>query len=515
MTDLLFGQAYHLRFDPKLWNAMEPYPPLGTLYAAALLRERGWRVALHDSMLAEGEEAWAAALDRHRPRFAALYEDNFNYLTKMCLQRMREAALRMIDMARDRDCAVIVAGSDATDNAEIYLDRGARVVLLGDGEEALTAVMSRLGRHDSADLRAVANIAFRERAGTGEVRSTERRPVKPDLDVLPTPAWDLVDMDRYRRTWMERHGRFSLNMVTTRGCPYHCNWCAKPLWGQRYHVRRPERVAAELTMLAERYRPDHIWYMDDIMGLEPGWLNRYADVLERAGLRIPFKCLTRPDLVLREDTVDALRRAGCEIVWIGAESGSQRVLDAMEKGTTVEQIREAARRLHAAGIRVAFFLQFGYPGETRTDVEATLQMVRDCRPDDIGVAVSYPLPGTPFYERVRDELGDKRHWDDSDDLAMMYRGPFTTDFYRQLHRLVHTEFRARRVGRQLLQLGRTPWRLRGRHLVRAGGVLYRWARLPVERIRLNRLARRPHRGIGPLPPGMTAEEAAVPSPPTD
>jgi anaerobic magnesium-protoporphyrin IX monomethyl ester cyclase len=339
--------------------------------------------------------------------------------------------------------------------------------------------------------------------------------VKPDLNAAPIPAWDLVDMDRYRTIWYQRHGRFSLNLVTTRGCPYHCNWCAKPLWGQRYHVRSPESVVAELAEISQSHRPDHIWFMDDIMGLKPGWLARYAELVEQAGLRIPFKCLTRPDLLLRDGTIDALRRAGCEIVWIGAESGSQKILDAMEKGTTVEQIHEAARLLHAAGIQVAFFLQFGYPGETRDDVEMTLQMVRRCRPDDIGMAVSYPLPGTPFHERVKDQLGEKSHWVDSDDLAMMYEGPFTTDFYRQLHTVLHTEFRARKVGRRLLRLGRTPWRLRGRHLVKAGGVAYRWARLPLERMRLDRLEKQPHRGVGPLQPGMTAEEAAQPSPQSD
>ncbi len=515
MTDVLFGQAYHLRFDSKLWHAMEPYPPLGTLCAAALLREQGWRVALHDSMLAAGEHEWAAALDRHRPRYAVLYEDNFNYLTKMCLQRMRDAALTMIGMARDRGCIVIVAGSDASDFAEIYLEAGARVVLLGDGEEALIAVLNHLDDRSPQPLDEIPNISFRASGESTGARCTRRTPAKPDLDALPMPAWDLVDIDRYRSIWLERHGRFSLNMATTRGCPYHCNWCAKPLWGQRYHVRSPENVVAELAMLSDRYHPDHIWFMDDIMGLKPGWLARFADLLEEAGVRVPFKCLTRPDLLLRDGTVDALSRAGCEIVWIGAESGSQKILDAMEKGTTVEQIGDAARRLHSAGIKVAFFLQFGYPGETRADVERTLQMVRECRPDDLGMAVSYPLPGTPFYDRVKDQLGDKRHWVDSDDLAMMYQGPFTTDFYRQLHTVLHTEFRARRVARQLLHLGRSPWRLRGRHLVQAGGVLYRWARLPMERIRLDRLAKRPHQGIGPLPPGMTAEEAAVPSPPAD
>ena len=233
------------------------------------------------------------------------------------------------------------------------------------------------------------------------------------MDSLPRPAWDLVDVEQYRNAWLDRHGYYSMNMVTTRGCPYHCNWCAKPIWGQRYNSRSPEAVAAELKWLKETYHPDHIWFVDDIMGLKPGWMRRFADEIERLDAHVPFKCLSRVDLLLRDGDIDALRRAGCQIVWVGAESGSQKILDAMEKGTKVEQIYEASRRLHAAGVKVAFFLQFGYPGETREDIELTLQMVRDCQPDDIGMSVSYPLPGTKFYDRVHDELGAKQNWQDS------------------------------------------------------------------------------------------------------
>lgn len=512
-VDVLLGQAYHLRFDPKLWQAMEPYPPLGTLYAAALLRERGLTVALHDSMLASGPDQWREALDRHRPRYAVLYEDNFNYLTKMCLGAMREAGLEMIDAARDRGCRVIVAGSDPTDAPEVYLAAGAEAVLLGEGEASLDEVVAVLEGRSQAPLETIAGIAYV--AADGTPRRNPRRAVIRDLDALPLPAWDLVDMARYRAIWHQRHGRFSLNMVTTRGCPYHCNWCAKPLWGQRYHVRDPARVADEVELLLERYRPDHIWFMDDIMGLKPSWLPAFADEVQRRGLRFGFKCLTRPDLVLRDGTAEALRRAGCETVWMGAESGSQKILDAMEKGTTVEQIRAATARLQAAGIRVALFLQFGYPGESREDVERTLQMVRECRPDDVGMSVSYPLPGTAFHERVRSQLGAKRHWHDSDDLAMMYRGPFTTEFYRQLHTVLHTEFRARRGTAEVAAAARRPWRLRPRHAAAAAGALRRWARLPLERRRLERLARVPHEGLGELDGAMTHDDAARPSPQPD
>ena len=236
-----------------------------------------------------------------------------------------------------------------------------------------------------------------------------------------------------------------MNMATTRGCPFHCNWCAKPIWGQRYAVRSPENVAAELAWLRAAYRPDHISFVDDIFGLRPGWTRSFADVVRAAGTVTPFKCLSRADLLLRDGEVDALRAAGCEMVWMGAESGSQKILDAMEKGTQVEQIVEAAARLRAAGIKVGFFLQFGYPGEGPEDIEATRRLVRRCQPDDIGISVSYPLPGTGFYERVRAELGAKQNWVDSGDLAMLYRGPYSTRFYRRLHGVVHKEFRLRRA----------------------------------------------------------------------
>jgi anaerobic magnesium-protoporphyrin IX monomethyl ester cyclase len=509
VSDLLLGQSYYLRFDPKPWAARQPYPPLGTLYAASLLRARGHAVALFDAVLAESEAEWTAALARHRPRVAVLFEDSFNYLSKMCLLRMRQAAFRMIDAARARGCTVVAAGSDATDQAAAYLARGADYVLLGEGDATLVELADALAGRSGADPRTLDGLAH---LGDGTVRRTRPRPPLADLDAVPFPAWDLVDVARYREIWRGRHGYFSMNAATTRGCPYHCNWCAKPIWGQRYAVRSPENVVAEIQWLRARYAPDHLWFADDILGLRPGWLPRFADLVEEAAARIPFKCLSRADLLLRDGEVDALRRAGCRAVWMGAESGSQRILDAMEKGTRVEQIHEATRRLRRAGIEVGFFLQFGYPGETREDIDRTFRMVRECRPDDIGVSVSYPLPGTRFHARVRDQLGTRQHWQVSDDLAMLYRGPYPTAFYRQLHAVLHGEFRARRAWAELAAVARRPGAWRWRHLRRAASLARAGLGLPLARRRLERLARTPHAGVEPLGPGLDPAAAACPTP---
>ena len=454
MTQILLGQSYFLRFDHKLWEAMQPYPPLGSLYAASYLRQHGYEVALFDAMLAESEDEWGSLLDEHKPQYAIIYEDNFNYLSKMCLLRMREAAFKMISMAKRRGCSVILCGADATDHYAEYLEHGADYCLLGEGEETLIELLRQLSVGDEAGQ--VIGLASRN------TLHPSRRPDITDLDKLPFPSWDLVDIDKYRSIWLKRHGYFSMNMVTTRGCPYHCNWCAKPIWGQRYNSRSPENVVAEMKWLKEKFAPDHIWFADDILGLKPNWIEKFAAQLNEADAVIPFKCLQRADLV-NEKTAAALAKAGCKTVWIGAESGSQKILDAMEKGDKVEDIYQAAKLLRENGIEVGFFLQFGYPGETWEDVQNTLKMVRECAPDDIGISVSYPLPGTKFFERVKLELGEKQNWVDSDDLAMLYRGPFPTTFYRILHGRVHYEFRLRQalLKRDWKKIIRLPYYLVG------------------------------------------------------
>jgi anaerobic magnesium-protoporphyrin IX monomethyl ester cyclase len=483
MADVLLGQAYFLRFDPKLWRAMQPFAPLGTLYAAAYLESRGHRVQLFDAMLATSEAEWALALDRVRPRVAVLYEDSFNYLSKMCLLRMRAAALRMIDAARARGCAVVVSGSDATDHPDVYLKAGAVAAILGEGEVTLEELVRTL--EAGGALSQVSGIAY---LGGEKVVRTTARPFVQALDDLPRPSWGLVDVDRYRQIWRRRHGYHAMNLATTRGCPFHCNWCAKPIYGQRYAVRAASSVADEMAWLKREYEPDQLAIVDDVFGLRPGWVDSFAQHVAQQNARIPFRCLMRADQI-DADVVGALGSAGCRMVWMGAESGSQRILDAMEKGIRVEQIRRAARQLQDAGIQVGMFLQFGYPGETWSDVGQTLDLVRETSPDDIGVSVSYPLPGTRFYERVRAELGVKQNWEDSDDLAMMYRATYPPQFYRVLHRVVHHEFRTRQLTRRVRHLARQPLGMRMPDLRRVAAWAYHRTALPIASYELRRLAR--------------------------
>lgn len=443
--------AYFLNYDRKQRERAKPYPPLATLQLASLIRDRGHQVSFFDSMLTQGVEEFDEHLDRHDPQLCIIYEDNFNFLSKMCLGRMRTAACRMIEAAKLRGAFIAVGGSDASDSPDPYLDHGADVVMIGEGIAALLTLVARLDafprKLNGARIEGMEGIAFKSAEGTQ--RMAPNRAESRDVTV-GRAAWDLVDIDRYRRTWQSAHGYFSLNMASSRGCSFKCNWCAKPIWGRSYIQRDARDVALEMQSIKRDYGPDHIWFADDIFGMRPDWVGQFASDLRELGASIPFTIQSRPDL-LTDKAVSALREAGCAEVWMGAESGSQKILDAMDKGTTVAEVRAARERLRQAGIRGSYFIQLGYLGETLADIFETRRLIRESAPDDIGVSVSYPLPGTKFYETVRADLGVKANWDDSGDLEMMFQGTYHSDFYRAVRVLLHDENRIqnRRPGEHL------------------------------------------------------------------
>jgi radical SAM superfamily enzyme YgiQ (UPF0313 family) len=417
----------------------QPYPPLATIQAAAVLRDAGHTVSLFDPALRDDPGEITDALNEVQPDYLVIYDDSFNYLTKMCLTNMREAAFQMAAAGRKANCTVIINSSDSSDRFQEYLQHDIDFVVRGEGEETLKELVQSL--ESGGEVNSISGVAFRSGQ---DLVTTPSRPVMRDLDALPLPAWDLVDIPSYRTVWLRHHGYFSLNVATTRGCPFKCNWCAKPIYGNRYNSRSPLHVVEELEFLIKNYQPDHIWFCDDIFGLKPGWVSQFRNLVQARGLRFRFKIQSRVDLLLEDDAVDALAAAGAETVWVGAESGSQKILDAMDKGTTVEQIAQATELLKSRDIRVAFFLQFGYLGETREDINSTIGLMLRLMPDEIGISVSYPLPGTKFYEKVKGEMTGKQNWTDSDDLAIMFRSTYPPAYYKILHRYVHNLYRVRR-----------------------------------------------------------------------
>jgi anaerobic magnesium-protoporphyrin IX monomethyl ester cyclase len=431
---ILFTPSYFYRFDEKQWRNQQPYPPYATILAASYIRNAGFEVQLFDSNLSSSPEEIKQQLKSFSPDYVVVYDDSFNYLSKMCLTIMRDACFDLIRYSKQAGCKVLVNSSDATDHSKLYLENGADIVMKGEGELTLHELLTT----DCSFIEDCLGIAYLK---NNEMMVTARRQVLTELDSLPQPAWDLINIDAYKQIWLQGHHKFSLNIATTRGCPFKCNWCAKPIYGNRYNSRSPQAVANELKLLMNDFGATHFWVCDDIFGLKPGWVEEFSLLLKKENLHPKLKIQCRADLLLKENTIQHLVAAGLDEVWMGAESGSQQILDAMDKGTKVEQIFEATRLLKKHGVKVCFFLQYGYLGESKNDIDKTLAMVKKLMPYDIGISVSYPLPGTGFHEKVKAQLQEKQNWTDSDDLAMMYQGTYSQQFYKHLHRHTHRVFR--------------------------------------------------------------------------
>jgi len=438
---VLLAHSNMLANDAKQTAKMVPYPPLAALYAAGALRALpGVEVCLFDGTLDADLSRFEALLEGERPGVLVVMEDIYNFISKMCLKHQRETARAMCRMAKLSGAAVVVAGPDMSDAPEVYLHSGADVVMVGEPDATLVELVGRVAAGLPLGDVAVAGIAFLDEAGA--LARTARRENQRALDAIPFPAWDLIDAGAYRSAWRGKHGFFSVNMVASRGCTFSCNWCAKPIWGRSYAQRSAANVAEELAFVRRTVGPDHIWFCDDIFGITPKWLRAFDAEVHARDARTPYKIQTRIDLI-NDETAGLLKSSGCEEVWLGVESGSQKILDAMDKGTRVAEIYSARHALRRAGIRTCFFIQFGYLGESFEDILLTVHLIRELLPDDIGVSVSYPLPGTKFYDRVRSAMGAKTHWDHSHDLSVMHPATFTSPFYHHLHTTLHRDLNLR------------------------------------------------------------------------
>jgi len=434
-----------LHDDPVESRLMTPYFPLGLLYLAGIAREAGYDVTIFDAMFAADDEVFLQALERERPQIVGL----------AVLATIREAALRLADLAKTWGATVIVGGADPTARPTLYLKHQAEgrfpvdVVVVGEGEETILELLPLLlGSHEPTDsLREVQGIAYRDR--TGKVVQTPRRPLIQDVDRLPFPARDLLDIERYRQAWLSAHDHFSLSIIATRGCPYGCSWCQKSVFGRSFRPRSPQSVANEMALIKREYRPDQIRIVDDVMGIDRDWVRAWHDALLERDAVIPFECLSRVDL-MDEEMARLLKDVGCRRIHFGAESGSQAVLDAMNKGTAVEQIDRAAELCRRLDIATYFYMMVGYPGETWSDLKRSLRLLRRTRPDEFSTTIAYPLPGTPFYDEVRDHLtfeGERTpDWTHTAENRVLFkRGRFSTLFYRQVIRWFHSEWRDARI----------------------------------------------------------------------
>ena len=440
---VLISQSYHRILDPKELKRNMPYPPLGPLYIATILRDLGHEIFFHDGMIAKNINELSNQILINKPDLILLYDDEFNYLTKMCLTNMRDLACKCIELSKQQNIPIFVYNSDAIDHADIYLNAGCSAVIIGEAEQTTLELIDHFDsflQRNTSDLNSIKGIKFYN--VFNEIIFTGNRNLLNNLNQLPDPDYSLTNIDFYKEIWIKFHNYFSINISTTRGCPYSCNWCAKPLWGRTYGLFSPSRIVDLVENLIKKYSIDHIWITDDIFGLKYSWLEEFSELMKKRNILLNkgIKCLSRADLLIKENTLELLKQSGIKNIWIGAESGSQAVLDRMDKNIKVKQIYEVVERSKTLNIDISFFIQFGYLYETWNDILLTRNLIKKCLPSDIGISVSYPLPGTKFYKMVSDLLTQKKNWKHSDDLDLMYLGNYPSKFYKILHRFVHVEY---------------------------------------------------------------------------
>lgn len=436
--DLLLANPYVLANDPDEQRIMRPHPPLGLLYLSSYLKQRGIDVSVFDGTFRTLAD-FRATLRWKRPPVVGI---GVNMMTK-------RNALQMIAASREAGARVIVGGPDPPYYADEYLDAGADIVVIGEGEQTLDEVLGALRRGGQAgDLASIAGLVFRRE---GETIRTPPRALVDDLDRRPWPDRAGIDLHAYLDAWKARHGFNTVSLITARGCPYTCTWCSRSVFGLSHRRRSPEGVADEVEAIADRYDPDRLWYADDVFAIHRGWTLAYAVELEKRRLRLPFECISRAERI--DDAVaDALEAMGCWRVWIGSESGSQRVLDAMERRTAVERVQDTAHRLQRRGIEVGMFIMLGYDGERVSDLRATIEHLKKTAPDVYLTTVSYPIRGTAYYDNVRSRLVARRPWKEATDRDLVVRGRPIRRYYDFARRWIagevsrHDHWQHRRYG---------------------------------------------------------------------
>ena len=259
-------------------------------------------------------------------------------------------------------------------------------------------------------------------------------------DELPAPDRSQADHQAYHEFWMEKMGGRMTTLMTTRGCPHDCDFCSKPVFGNRFRKRSVGRVMEEVRDIAA-WGYDHLWIADDSFTLDLDHVRDFCAAMIGSGLGLRWSCLSRVDSIDR-DLVALMRSSGCVKVYLGLESGSDDTLRLMNKRTTVSEGARAVRLFHESGIEVGAFFLVGYPGETVGSIESTFSLALSLPLDEISFNVPYPLPGSALHSRV-ELLVPGDDWDIENDVRYLFRSEFDEAWLKERIARTMADFAAR------------------------------------------------------------------------
>jgi len=442
---IVFTHGYFLCEDEKERQVMKPYPPLGLQYVSAYLEEKGFPNAVFDTTFATFAEL-QEYLEKAPPALLCIY---VNLMTKLNVLRIIRLVKGSPALKHTR---IILGGPEVRHYQEQFLAYGADIIVFGEGEDTMLELARHFGAGGDIEPGHIPGIAYLDEAG--KVLSTGERPFLADLDGLPLPAREKIPLQQYFDTWRRHHGYSMVSMSTMRGCPYSCKWCSRAVFGKSYRRRSPSKVVEEIAWLKGRYSFDKIWFVDDVFTINHRWLREFARLVQEKGLVTPYEAISRADR-MNEEVVQLLRDSGCFRIWIGAESGAQRVLDAMNRMVKAEKVGEMIQLAQQYGIEAGSFIMLGYPGETEADIRATLRFLKQSRPDHFTLTVAYPIKGTPMYEEVESSFLESLPWESTTDRDIDFERPYSRTYYLHAMNWIQREMaclQQRRNGRALAAL---------------------------------------------------------------
>lgn len=417
--NIVLTHGYFLAEDPKEKMIMKPYPPLGILYISAYLEQHGFAAHVFDSTFSNFEKLRQYLLEQ-KPDLIGIYT---NLMTKLNV-------LKIIRFIKDepslQHVRIILGGPEVRNHKDHFLQYGADVIVFGEGEETMLDLVQAYAKETNPDLHGIAGTAFMNDAG--QVVVNAERTLIRDVNQLPFPARDKIDLQQYFNVWKQKHGVSMLNLSTMRGCPYSCKWCSRAVYGSSYRRRNPGLVVDEIQWLKDHFQFDMIWFVDDVFTINPKWLREFAAEMQQRKLNVSYEIITRADR-LNEEMILLLKQSGCFRVWIGAESGSQKIIDAMDRRVKVEQVRSMIQMVKSYGMEAGTFIMLGYPGEDEKDIEETLYHLKYADPSQYTVTVAYPIKGTPLYNEVENLFVEDLPWESSTDRDIDFKRTYSRRYY--------------------------------------------------------------------------------------
>lgn len=429
--NILFTHGYFIHEDEKEQQIMRPYPPLGILYLSAWLEQHGVENEVFDTTFSYKKDLQHYLLQK-QPKIIAIYT---NLMTKINVIEL----IRFIRKEESlKDSLVVLGGPDIRYNVKDYLATGANILVIGEGEQTMLEIAQTVKQGNTQEFGHITGLAYRNAEGD-IIKTAERKRIRPVND-LPFPNRKKINMRAYLDTWKNYHGQSAMTVSTQRGCPYTCKWCSTAVYGQSYRRRSPALVAKEMKYLKETYHPDTIWFVDDVFTVSHKWLSEFKEEVIKQDAMIPFECISRADR-MNETVIQTLKEAGAFRVWIGSESGSQKIIDAMDRRVDVYQVREMIRQTRANGMEAGTFIMLGYPGETEEDIKETVRHLKESNPDHFTITVAYPIKGTSLYNEIEARQTKALDWMQSTDRDRDFERTYPRKYYEYAVKWVDNEVR--------------------------------------------------------------------------